>query len=154
MQPAALWEAVHAKGRFGAKAGAGFYLYGDRVGQPDTEMDEIVKSLKAQSKPTSGFSTNRVVLPMINEVIRCLEEHVCTAADADLAVVAGLGFPLSKGGILHYADEMGLETVLAELQRLAKEFGGRFWPSPLLKRKVSAGHLGKKTRKGFFEYAE
>ena len=89
---------------------------------------------------------------MVNEAIRCLEERVCTAAEVDLAVVAGLGFPQSKGGILHYADEIGLDTVLAELQRLSKELGTRFWPSPLLKRKVAAGHLGVKTKKGFFEY--
>ncbi len=155
MAPAALWEKVYAKGRFGMKSGAGFYLYGDRAGQPDAELDAILKDLQASGKkPAIGFSVNRVVLPMINEVIRCLEEHVCTAADADLAVVAGLGFPMSKGGILHYADEVGLDVVLEELTKLAAVFGNRFWPSPLLKRKVAAGHLGKKTKKGFFDYAE
>ena len=100
----------------------------------------------------SEFSVNRLILPMVNEAIRCLEEHVCTAADVDLAVIAGLGFPQSKGGMLHYADELGLHTVLSELERLTKAFGERFWPSPLLKRKVAAGHLGKQTGKGFFDY--
>ena len=70
----------------------------------------------------------------------------------DLAVIAGLGFPQAKGGILHYADEVGLQTVLAELERFTKAFGERFWPSPLLKRKVGAGHLGKQANKGFFDY--
>jgi 3-hydroxyacyl-CoA dehydrogenase len=77
---------------------------------------------------------------------------VCTAADVDLSVIAGLGFPQSKGGILHYADEIGLPIVLAELERFTKAFGERFWPSPLLKRKVAAGHLGKSATKGFFDY--
>lgn len=152
MQPAALWERVAAKGRLGAKSGAGFYLYGERAGQPDPEFDAIVRELKQQTATPGEFSVHRVVLPMINEAIRCVEEHVCTAADVDLAVIAGLGFPQSKGGLLHYADEIGLETVLTELQRLAERFGARFWPSPLLKRKVAAGHFGKKTNKGFFEY--
>ena len=152
MQPAAIWDRIYALKRFGTKSGAGFYLYGDRAGQPDSDLEKILKELRAASKGPKEFSVNRLVLPMVNEVIRCLEEHVCTAADADLSVIAGLGFPQSKGGILHYADEVGLDVVLAELERLAKTFGERFWPSPLLKRKVAAGHLGKKTKRGFFEY--
>ena len=152
MQPARLWERLSAKGRYGAKAGAGFYLYGERAGQPDPELEAIIKELKATARVKGAFSVNRVVLPMVNEAIRCLEEHVCTAAEVDLAVVAGLGFPQAQGGILHYADEIGLETVLKELERLTKQFGNRFWPSPLLKRKVAAGHLGKNAKRGFFDY--
>ena len=152
MQPAALWERIAAKQRYGVKSGAGFYLYGERSGQPDPELDAILKGLSGASKTAVGFSVNRVVLPMVNEAIRCLEEHVCTAAEVDLSVVAGLGFPLSKGGILHYADEIGLDATLAELQSLTTQLGGRFWPSPLLKRHVAAGHLGKKAKKGFFDY--
>ncbi len=152
MQPAELWQKLADKQRLGVKSGKGFYVYGEQASQPDTELEQILAGLKGRSKTGSGFSVNRVVLPMINEAIRCLEEHVCTAADIDLSVVAGLGFPQSKGGILHYADEIGLDVMLAELQRLTKEFGNRFWPSPLLKRKVAAGHLGKKAKKGFFDY--
>ncbi|MBI4322726.1 MAG: hypothetical protein HY596_00440 [Candidatus Omnitrophica bacterium] len=152
MQPAAIWERLYAKGRYGAKSGSGFYLYGDRAGQPDAELDAILKALGAGTTVKGEFSVNRLVLPMVNEAIRCLEERVCTAAEVDLAVIAGLGFPQSKGGILHYADEIGLDAVLGELQRLTKQLGSRFWPSPLLKRKVAAGHLGAKTHKGFFEY--
>ena len=154
MQPAAIWERVYAKGRYGAKSGAGFYLYGDRAGQPDPELEQILKDLHGAGGPKGEFSVIRVILPMINEAIRCLEEQVCTAADVDVAMLAGIGFPQSKGGILHYADELGLETVLNDLQRLTKQLGSRFWPSPLLKRKVAAGHLGKKAKKGFFDYTE
>jgi len=152
MQAAAIWERLHNLKRYGVKSGAGFYLYGERAGQPDPDLDNVIQELRASQKLKGEFSVNRIVLPMVNETIRCLEEHVCTAADADLGVVAGLGFPQSKGGILHYADEIGLDVVLAELERLAKTFGERFWPSPLLKRKVAAGHLGKKTQRGFFDY--
>ena len=152
MQPAEIWERVYTKGRYGAKSGAGFYLYGDRAGQPDPEMEAIVRELKKSARPGAEFSVNRVLLPMVNEAVRCLEEQVCTAAEVDLAVIAGMGFPPSKGGILHVADEIGLDAVLEELNRLTKQYGSRFWPSPLLKRKVAAGHLGKKSQKGFFEY--
>ncbi|MBI3996030.1 MAG: hypothetical protein HY352_00070 [Candidatus Omnitrophica bacterium] len=152
MQAAAIWEKLYNLKRMGAKSGAGFYLYGDRAGQPDPDLDTVLQELRAQQQGPTEFSTNRVVLPMINEAIRCLDEHVCTAADVDLSVIAGLGFPQSKGGILHYADEIGLETVLKELERLTKTYGERFWPSPLLKRKVAAGHLGKQAKKGFFDY--
>ena len=152
MQPAAIWERVYAKGRYGAKSGAGFYLYGELAGQPDQELEAILKELKTSTNPKGTFSVNRVMLPMMNEAIRCLEEQVCTAADVDLAVLAGIGFPQSKSGILHYADELGLDAVLDDLQRFTKQLGSRFWPSPLLKRKVAAGHLGKKANKGFFDY--
>ena len=154
MQPAPLWERLYAKKRYGAKAGAGFYLYGDRAGQPDPELDAILHELKAPAATDGPWSVHRVILPMMNEAIRCLEEQVCTAADIDLAVVAGLGFPPSKGGILHVADEMGLDVVLEQLARLTTQVGSRFWPSPLLKRKVAAGHLGKKAKRGFFDYTD
>jgi len=154
MRPAEIWERLHGLKRFGVKSGAGFYLYGDKAGQDDPDLARVLKELHTPSagQTKSELSVNRLVLPMINEAIRCLEEHVCTAADVDLAVVAGLGFPQSKGGILHYADALGLDQVLSELARLTDTFGERFWPSPLLKRKVAAGHLGTKTKKGFFDY--
>jgi len=152
MQPAAIWERLYALKRYGAKSGAGFYLYGDRAGQPDAELERIIQDLRSSRQGPTEFSPHRLVLPMINEAIRCLEERVCTAADVDLSVIAGLGFPQSKGGMLHYADEVGLATVLSELEAFAKTYGERFWPSPLLKRKVAAGHLGKQAQKGFFDY--
>lgn len=152
MAPAEIWERLHQLKRYGAKVGAGFYLYGDRAGQPDPDLEKIIGELRATRKAPSTFSEHRLVLPMINEAIRCLDEHVCTAADVDLSVIAGLGFPQSRGGILHYADEVGLDTILVELEQFTKAHGERFWPSPLLKRKVAAGHLGKKAKKGFFDY--
>ena len=143
---------LHQLGRYGTKAGAGFYLYGERAGQPDPDLDRVLAELRGQRRGASTFSMERVILPMVNEAIRCLEEHVCTAADVDLAVLAGLGFPQGKGGLLHYADEVGLHRVLEGLQAFAKQYGERFWPSPLLKRKVAAGHLGREAGKGFFDY--
>ena len=152
MQAAAIWEELYRLKRYGAKSGAGFYLYGDRAGGPDPDLERVLTTLRAKRKAPSEFSVHRLVLPMINEAIRCLEERVCTAADVDLAVIAGLGFPQSKGGMLHYADEVGLQIILSELERFAKTYGERFWPSPLLKRMVAAGRIGKQAKKGFFDY--
>ena len=152
MQAAAIWEALYQLKRYGAKSGAGFYLYGDRAGGPDPDLERVLTTLRATRKASSEFSVHRLVLPMINEAIRCLEERVCTAADVDLAVIAGLGFPQSKGGMLHYADEIGLQTILSELERFTKTYGERFWPSPLLKRMVAAGRTGTQAKKGFFDY--
>jgi 3-hydroxyacyl-CoA dehydrogenase len=154
MEPAGMWAKMAELKRLGAKSGAGFYLYGDRAGQPDPELENVLNDLRAQHKGPKEFSVHRLVLPLINEAVRCLEERVCTAADVDLGVIAGLGFPQSKGGILHYADEIGVDKVLAELEQLTKAHGERFWPSPLLKRMVGAGHLGKSAKRGFFTYTE
>ena len=153
MEPAPIWAELDTLKRLGVKSGAGFYLYGDKAGQPDPELEKILVGFKGKSQARTAFSVHRLVLPMINETIRCLDEHVCTAADADLSFIAGLGFPQSKRGILHYADEGGLNTVLEELNVFAKTLGERFWPSPLLKRYVGAGHLGVTSKKGFFDYA-
>lgn len=153
MHPAELWQAIYDKGRWGTKKGAGFYLYGDRAGTPDTELEDTLRSLRMPgAPPPAPFSPNRLLLPMINEAALCLEECVSSAADIDLAMLAGIGFPQDKQGILHYADELGLDVVLQELQALAQRYGLRFWPAPYLRRKVGAGHLGKKTKRGFFDY--
>ena len=153
MEPAAIWEAIFSKGRLGVKSGAGFYLYGDRAGQPDHELEEVLTQVRRQHAVSgSAFSTNRLLLPMVNEAVRCLEEHVSSADEIDLAMLAGVGFPQNRGGILHYADELGLDVVLKELQQLAARHGLRFWPAPLLKRTVGAGHLGRKNGRGFFDY--
>jgi 3-hydroxyacyl-CoA dehydrogenase len=67
-------------------------------------------------------------------------------------MVAGIGFPQDKAGILHYADAAGLDHVVSVLEKLCRQYGDRFWPAPRLKRMVGANYLGRKTGKGFFEY--
>jgi 3-hydroxyacyl-CoA dehydrogenase len=89
---------------------------------------------------------------MINEAVICLQEGVASAADIDMAMMAGTGFPQDKGGPLHYADQIGVDVILSELQQLKGELGFRFWPAPMLKRMVLAGYLGVKNGRGFFTY--
>ncbi|HIE65965.1 MAG: 3-hydroxyacyl-CoA dehydrogenase NAD-binding domain-containing protein [Nitrospira sp.] len=137
-------------GRYGLKSGSGFYEYGDgKPGELDTIIDQVGKKPKAGR---TSFSVDRLIMPMINEAVIALQEGVASAADIDVAMLAGTGFPQEKGGPLHYADQVGVDTVLSTLEKLKEEHGERFWPAPMLKRMVMGGYLGKKTEKGFFQY--
>ncbi len=153
MRPALLWEEVYQKGRYGAKTGAGFYNYNATPGE-DKTIDEILKKLVSKSSAKKNpFSAQRLLLLMINEAALCIQEHVATATDIDMAVLAGIGFPQAKDGLLQYADGLGIDVLLKNLSDLYQVYGERFFPAPLLKRMVHAGFLGKKSGRGFLEYA-
>ena len=75
----------------------------------------------------------RCIYIMINEASRCLEENIVTDASIiDFAMISGTGFPAYKGGLLSYANEIGLKNILESLRKFEKEFGSRFTPSNLL----------------------
>lgn len=144
-----LSELARAK-RFGKKSGAGIYRYD---GEKDESLAKILQKVRKQTGIVgTRFAPERLLLLMINEAAICLQEGAATAGDLDLAMVTGTGFPQEKGGPLHYADQVGLDVVLAELQRYTAELGPRFWPAPILKRMVGAGQTGLKARRGFFTY--
>ncbi len=151
MEPAEIWDKLYELKRYGRKTGAGFYDYGTDRG---VEVTKIIEDFKKKTgfKKTQ-FSVERLVYPMINEAILCVDEHVSSESDIDMAMIAGIGFPQETEGILHYADQIGLDKVLATLLQLYKEYGNRFWPAPRLRRMVGAQFLGKKTGRGFFEYS-
>jgi 3-hydroxyacyl-CoA dehydrogenase len=151
MTPALLWEEIYSLKRFGVKSGAGFYNY---KGQENNGvLDGILKKLRPQAPSKKApFSANRLLLSMINEAALCLQEKVSSPTDIDVAVLAGIGFPQPKGGLLQYADTLGIDVILKELETLYQLYGDRFFPAPLLKRMVHAGFLGKKTKRGFLEY--
>jgi len=154
MRPALLWKYLEGAGRLGVKSGAGFYLYGERAGQEDPELRQWIASVQEQTGLRgTTFNPARLLLAMINEAAQCVQENVCSPSDIDIALLAGLGFPQDKGGILHYADSLGLDEVVRGLQEHSQTLGSRFWPSHLLKRMVEAERLGVKTGRGFFEYA-
>jgi 3-hydroxybutyryl-CoA dehydrogenase len=102
-------------------------------------------------KDYPGFVSSRVGIIMVNEGINCLEQGVSSAEDIDKACVAGFNWPV---GPLKLADLIGLDTCLYVLEDLAEKLGSAFRPSPLLRQMVSAGHLGMKTGKGFFDYTK
>lgn len=97
-----------------------------------------------------GLVRARVVCCLINEATTALQEKVAAPADIDLAMKLGTNYP---HGPLEWADMLGLDTVLGVMQGLYQEWGeDRYRPSPLLKRMVLAGQLGRKTGQGFYSY--
>jgi 3-hydroxybutyryl-CoA dehydrogenase len=96
-----------------------------------------------------GFVVNRVLMPWINEGIRAYDEGVAEKADVDRGLRLGTNVPM---GPLELADHVGLDVVLEASETLHDELGDRYRPAYLLKRKVEAGDLGKKTGAGFYEY--
>ncbi|TCS93933.1 3-hydroxyacyl-CoA dehydrogenase family protein [Hazenella coriacea] len=99
-----------------------------------------------------GFVTTRLMMLLINEALYTLMEGVSSAEDIDRAMRICYQF---KVGPLEMADRFGLDSVLAAMERLFREFGDtKYRPAPLLKKMVRAGHLGVKSGEGFFHYDE
>lgn len=156
MKPAKIWNVMHKNGFYGQKRSVGFYIYDNNRKEPVSINPALEKMIMQLQKETNikrtRFSLERLVMPMINEAVICLEEGISEKDDIDTAMLIGLAFPQDKGGVLHYADSLGIDFVLTTLENLHKEFGRRFCPAPRLKEMVTAGYLGKKSGKGFFEY--
>lgn len=97
-----------------------------------------------------GFVANRIAIPMINEAIETLVQGVSGVAEIDQIMKLGMGHPM---GPLQLADFIGLDICLAILEVLHQEFGkDKYAPSPLLRKLVAAGHLGRKSGVGFYDY--
>ncbi|WP_257298736.1 3-hydroxyacyl-CoA dehydrogenase family protein [Haloarchaeobius sp. FL176] len=110
---------------------------------------EALEKTTWESDDKPGFVTNRVLMPWINEGIRAYDEGVATKDDMDRGMKLGTNVPM---GPLELADHIGLDVCLHASETLHEELGDRYKPAYLLKRKVDAGDLGKKTGKGFYEY--
>ena len=127
-------ERLLKAGRKGRKTGSGFYIY-----QGDSEfVDASLSSLLAlpgQAKGESSDISDRLILRMVNEAIRCLQTEVAGKAgpeagqQIDLGTVMGCGFPPFRGGIVHYAKDRGLKEIIERLTALQKKYGDRFRPS-------------------------
>ncbi|MHB8619449.1 MAG: 3-hydroxyacyl-CoA dehydrogenase family protein [Chloroflexota bacterium] len=100
-------------------------------------------------KDTEGFIVTRALLAQRAEAYRMLEEGVATVEEIDRALELGLNHPM---GPFKLADFTGLDTGLRNLEYMAEAYGDRFRPTSTIRNMVNAGHLGKKTGRGFYDY--
>jgi 3-hydroxyacyl-CoA dehydrogenase / enoyl-CoA hydratase / 3-hydroxybutyryl-CoA epimerase len=131
MPIASIIEKMYNAKLLGAKTKAGFYEY---AGRDKYANSHVTSMLENNNKIIEDEEiVQRCIYIMINEASRCLEENIVTdAAIIDFAMITGTGFPPYKGGLLSYANEIGLKNILESLRKFEKEYGSRFTPSNLL----------------------
>jgi 3-hydroxybutyryl-CoA dehydrogenase len=130
-----------------------------RALQTSNETFEMVRNLAqkvgktaVEVKNSPGFVSNRILLPMLNEAAFCLYENLAAPEDIDTVMKLGMAHPM---GPLALADLIGLDTCLSILDVLYDGFKDpKYRPCPLWREKVDAGHLGRKSGRGFFNYAK
>lgn len=140
---APLVERILTSGRLGKKGSLGFYRYrGDRPAGLDPE---IVRTLRegvtaGTARSASEDIQSRLVLAMVNEAAGALADGVVGAPeDVDTAMILGTGFPPFRGGLLRYADSLGVGPIVEQLKRLADTAGERVRPAPLLEEMAREG---------------
>ena len=131
MPIASIIEKMNDAKLLGLKTKAGFYEYDGKDKYVNTHVTSMIQN------NTKIFEDEQIVQRciyiMINEASRCLEENIVSDASIiDFAMITGTGFPAYKGGLLSYANEIGLKNILESLRTFEKEYGSRFTPSNLL----------------------
>jgi len=142
-------DALCDAGHYGQKTGKGYFRYeaGSRMPLPDAEVEKIIldaaSRLGINRRPISEEEiVERMVLPMINEGARILEEGIAARpGDIDVIWVYGYGWPVWRGGPMHYADQLGLPHIRDRLRFYADRSGDEtLRPAPLLDRLAAEGH--------------
>lgn len=114
------------------------------------ELSNIIGKTPVEVEEAPGFVVNRILIPMINEAVGIYGEKIATAEDIDKAMMLGANHPM---GPLALADLIGLDVCLAIMDVLYEEFKDpKYRAHPLLRKMVRGNELGRKTKKGFFEY--
>ncbi|MBU6154949.1 MAG: fatty oxidation complex subunit alpha, partial [Bdellovibrionales bacterium] len=143
MLPPKTFEKLVEKKRLGKKAGAGFYFYSGAEKKErsfDPGIYDFLGITPVSGKITQKEMVERCVFGMINEAARCLQEKiVATPEDVDLGMIMGTGFPPFRGGLLCFADSIGLPTVVEGLNGFESKYGMRFKPSNALLDQAAKG---------------
>jgi 3-hydroxybutyryl-CoA dehydrogenase len=115
-----------------------------------TEWVRAVGKVPVQTKDSTAFIVNRLLVPYLLDAIRCYEGGLASLEDIDQAMKLGCGYPMGPFTLL---DLVGLDTATFVAEVMFEEFREpRYAPPPLLKRMVMAGHLGRKSGRGFYRY--
>ena len=122
----------------------------DETTRRTVELARALGKTPVEVNDYPGFVANRVLMPMINEAVYCVMEGVATPDAVDTVMKLGMAHPM---GPLTLADFIGLDVCLAILEVLHQGLGDdKYRPCPLLRRMVAAGHLGRKSGRGFYDY--
>ncbi len=140
MKPSELIEKLLEDKRYGKKNGRGVYLWteGKRTA-PDPTVYRLAGVANAH-EGDEALMTERMVMVMVNEAARILDDGIAfSAADVDLAMIMGTGFPPFRGGLLRYADSIGISKLIEKMKGLAATYGPRFQPAAPLERMGAEG---------------
>jgi 3-hydroxyacyl-CoA dehydrogenase len=140
-------DAIVEAGRLGQKTGAGWFRYekGDRTPHPDPEVARIIKEKAAEmGVEQRAFSDEeilrRLLFASVNEACKILEEgKAYRASDIDVMWLNGFGFPRYRGGLMYWADTIGVAEVYRQIQAWHQQYGERWAPSALLRRLAETG---------------
>jgi 3-hydroxybutyryl-CoA dehydrogenase len=114
-------------------------------------LSGILGKQPVEAKDSSGFIVNRLLVPYMLDAIRGLEQGLATIEDIDRSMTLGTGYPM---GPFTLSDFVGIDTLYRISEIMFEEFREtRFAPPPLLKRMVTMGYYGRKTKKGFYDYS-
>ena len=138
-------DVMYENKRYGQKNGVGFYKYSkDAKGKPKKEVDQttydLIKTVVAAPKEFEDQEIiDRLMIPMCLEVVRCLEENIVSSvAEADMALIMGIGFPPFRGGALRYIDSIGVQKFVETCDKY-KDLGALYHPTEKLREKAAKG---------------
>jgi 3-hydroxyacyl-CoA dehydrogenase/enoyl-CoA hydratase/3-hydroxybutyryl-CoA epimerase/enoyl-CoA isomerase len=138
-------DVMYDEGRLGQKTGKGFYSYEtDKKGKPKKVVDpqsyDLIKSVVQENREfTDEEIVEIMMVPLCLETVRCLEDGIVeSAADADMGLIYGIGFPPFRGGALRYIDTLGVAEFVAIADKYA-EFGPMYAPTEKLREMAKNG---------------